>query len=72
LSLEESQALTQDYNISNSNNYFEVNIPGLIQGQTNEIRVTQYNNNYNAIVSNIVIVTPTPIPLDIIVTPTPG
>jgi hypothetical protein len=73
LSLEESQALTQDYNISNSNNYFEVNIPGLIQGATNEIRITQYNPNYNAVVSNIIYVTPTPIPakIDIIETPTP-
>jgi hypothetical protein len=73
LSLEESQALTQDYNISNSNNYFEVNIPGLIQGATNEIRITQYNPNYNAVVSNIIYVTPTPIPAiqDVIMTPTP-
>jgi hypothetical protein len=72
LSLEESESLTQYYNQSLSNNYFEISVPELLQGQTNEIRVTQYNNNYNAIVSNIVIVTPTPIPLDIIVTPTPG
>jgi hypothetical protein len=73
LSLEESQALTQDYNISSSNNYFEVNIPGLIQGATNEIRITQYNPNYNAVVSNIIYVTPTPIPAiqDVIMTPTP-
>ena len=73
LSLEESEMLTQDYNQSNSNNYFELEIPSLIQGQTNEIRVTQYNSNYNAIVSNIVYVTPTPVPAiqDIIMTPTP-
>ncbi len=73
LSLEESQSLTQYYNISPTNNYFEVEIPGLIQGATNEIRITQYNPNYNAVVSNIVYVTPTPIPAiqDVIMTPTP-
>jgi hypothetical protein len=73
LSLEESQSLTQYYNISPTNNYFEVEIPGLIQGATNEMRITQYNPNYNAVVSNIIYVTPTPIPAiqDVIMTPTP-
>lgn len=64
--------IPQTWNTSKTTTQFCYTLCCLITNTTYEYRVTRYNiYDGMALVSNTVITTPTPVPLDIIVTPTP-
>ena len=63
VSLENSITLTQSYNQSLTTNLFCYKLCCLVAGLSYQVRVTQYNPNYSAVVSNVLNITPTPTPV---------
>jgi hypothetical protein len=65
LNLENSITLSQNFNQSQTNNYFCYSVCCFMSGVLQQIRVTQYNPAYSAVLSNTIYVNPQ-------ATPTPG
>ena len=63
--------IQQTWNVSKTSNQFCYKLCCLEADTSMQFRVTRYSYSSGTMVSNIVVTTPTPVPLDIIVTPTP-